>query len=160
MFPDTSYLMLLLIAAAVGLLVPLLAIPVSKRRSRLLADGSDAIWVGMANFRDPAGQEVPAVRDAFSDVGSLYGVTFSKKGDIRPVGGRLWVYGDRISWEPRIWLGRGHARPWQIPIAEVVEVSTRRGIGGHHAELETTSGTIRLEVVDPRGLKGALNLVE
>ncbi len=131
---DTSYLMWLLIAAAVGLLVPLLAIPVSRWRSRHLAEGSDAIWVGMANFRDPVMQEVPAVRAAFSDVGSLYGVTFSKMGDVRPVGGRLWVYGDRISWEPRIWLGRGHARPWQIPIDEVVAISTRRGFGGHHAE--------------------------
>ena len=55
------------------------------------------------------------MREALSQVGARYGSALSPTPRRqRPVGGLLFVFADRIRWEPTIWLGRGKARPWDV----------------------------------------------
>src|SRR5260221_8459396 len=144
------------LASGVGLMLP----KVSRRRNIKRAETAGALWSGLANFEATEAGQAPVVDAAVADVGRLYGSRFSRIGDLRPVGGVLLVRPDRVWWEPRIWLGRGRARGWELPAVAVrrVEVSMDR-LGSYHAKLVTDDGDIRFLVVDPDGLQAAVHLL-
>lgn len=151
-------LLLPLAGLGVGLVVALLLPPVSKRRNAERARRSGASWVGLANLDAQDREQAPVVLDALSSAGALYGSFFSPvaRGQ-RPVGGLLSIVGPELRWEPRIWLGRGHATGWRLPRSEITGLEVARiGINSSRATLQTLDGPIRIVMVDPDGLRGAL----
>jgi hypothetical protein len=134
--------------------------PISRRRNADRARRAGAVWAGIAQFdaRDSYLQ-APVVAGALSTLGSLYGSAFSSTSR-RIIGGRLWVYPDRVEWEPGIWLGRGHAEPWRLPLGEVdgaaveaLPLPTVRQVAGI---LRTAQGEIRFLIIDPKGFRRAM----
>jgi hypothetical protein len=122
------------------------------------------VWVGLANFDARDTDQADVVRRALADVGALYGASLSPPARRqRPVGGLLSVFTDRICWEPRIWLGRGKAHPWQVSPVDVAGVEVTKvpppAIRAYTAVLHTTTGDIRFGIVDPEGLQQAIRRV-
>lgn len=155
-------------AIAFGTLILVVAIAtpiVSRQRSARMARDLGAVWVGLANFEAAEPQPVPAVADSLAEVGPLYGHRFNRSplSHRRPVGGRLILYVDRLTWSPTIWLGRGAAQPWRIATADIVGVSTRRcplpAVSAWLATIRTTTGSIEMIVVDPKGLQRAIEQI-
>jgi hypothetical protein len=147
---------------SVGLIcVLVVTVPrVSRRRSARIARELGATWVGAANFEATKAQSVLVVASALAGIGPLYGHRFSRFGDRRPVGGRLAVYPDRVTWTPTIWLGRGSAKPWTILRKDIVGVSTERlplpAVSGWLLTLRTGEGLVRMIAVDPEGFEAAM----
>ena len=122
---------------------------------------SGAHWAGLANLDAADGPQAPVVAEALSEVGPLYGSRLSHVGmQNRPVGGILWLFPERITWEPRIWLGRGTARPWTIAPGEIRSVQIARlpppAMTGRRATLQLSGGSVALTVVDADGLVAGL----
>ena len=136
---------------------------ISRSRSLRIARELGATWVGLANFEAKKVQEVPVVAQALAGVGPLYGHRFGRLGDTRPVGGRLAVYPDRVTWTPTIWLGRGTAKPWSILRRDIIRVSTARlprpAVSGSLATLHTSEGVVEMLAVDPEGFEAAFQSV-
>ena len=135
--------------------------PVSRYRTTRRVRRSGALWAGLANLDAGDGQQAPVVADALSDVGPLYGSLLSHIGTMnRPVGGILWLFPEQVTWEPRIWLGRGTARPWTIAPGEIRSVVIARlpppAMTGWRATLHLARGSVALTVVDAVGLVAGL----
>lgn len=100
--------------------------------------------------------QVPTVAAAMADVGALYG-SFLSGVRRRPVGGVLNVFRDRIVWTPGIWLGRGHAKAWEIPADRIVGFDPASSHGtSATVGLVTVDGPIVMVVADAVGLGRAV----
>jgi hypothetical protein len=156
----TTQLLIVIVMLGAGLFAALVIPPISKWRNLKRAKASGARWVGMAQIEADEAHPVAAVQRAMSGVGTYYGSFSISRGLPRSVSGLLYVETDQLRWEPRIWLGRGKARPWRIPLSSVVGVTVTRlpppAVGAFSALLCTTEGNERVQVVDPDGLRGAL----
>ena len=118
--------------------------------------------MGLANADGLDTDQAPVVAHALADVGALYGSFFSPVArSQRPVGGLLFVFADALRWEPRIWFGRGNASSWSLPRAEVESVEVAKlpfpAMRSYRATIRTRDGDIRLTLIDPEGLRRALN---
>ena len=149
----------LVTALVLGVILAFVIPIVSRRRGVTRAAAAGARWSGLANFEASESGQAPVVADALRGVGKLYGASQSAR-DRRPVGGVLFVASDRLWWEPRIWLGRGKARPWQLPAGAVRDVIVERDplpvVRSYRATLHTDGGDIRFVVADPDGLREAI----
>lgn len=124
-----------------------------------------ALWAGLAQFDAAETHQAGVVHEALAGVGGLYGGSFSPRGGSqRPVGGVLFIFPDRLYWEPRIWLGRGKARSWELPTTAIVGVETVKmpppAIRGYTAVLHTTGGDVHFGIVDPDGLRYAVTAIQ
>lgn len=159
-----GWLLLAVLVVIIVSLVPVLLPEVSRRRGAKRARRAGAVWVGLANFDGLDVAQADVVRQALADVGDLYGASLSPARRQRPVGGLLWVFRDRICWEPRIWLGRGKARSWQLDARTVLGVTTAKvpppAIRAYRAVLHTREGDIRFGIVDPQGLEDAIHRLQ
>jgi hypothetical protein len=149
----------LILAAILAVVVP----PVSRTRNARRAQHEGALWVGLANMNPIDGAQAPVGQAALSDVGPLYGSGFSVWGPRnRPVGGLLWLFPDRITWEPRIWLGRGKAHSWTIAVRDLRSVEIQKlalpALRTYRAIFETPEGPISFLAIDPDGLAAAIRL--
>lgn len=148
-----------LVGLGVGGILALVLPGISRRRNLDRARKSGAVWVGMANFDALAEGQAPVIVEALSGVGALYGEFFSPLSQ-RPVGGLLSVFPEVLRWEPRIWLGRGHAKGWELLRTQVTGVDITKlpppALRSFEATVHTTSGEIRFMVLDPDGLRSSL----
>ena len=152
----------LLIGLAVGGVASLVIPIVSRRRNLDRARTAGAEWVGLANFDGLDAQQAPVVAEALANVGPFYGSFFSPVArSQRPVGGLLYVFAEELHWQPRLWLGRGHAAGWSLPRSDVDSVEVARmpppALRSYRATIHTHRGEIRFTLVDHKGLRRALD---
>lgn len=154
--PLELWIVAIVVAVVLAVTIP----PISRRRGSARAAGAGALWSGLANFDATETGQAPVVAQALAGVGRLYGSFFSRLGDRRPVGGVLFVDRERIWWEPRVWLGRGKARSWELQSAAVrdlvIDKDLPPAVRSYHATLRTDDGDIRFALVDPDGLSEAI----
>lgn len=133
---------------------------ISKRRNLRRAQEAGARWAGFAQFDGSEKGQAPVVEHALSGMGQLYGslLTWGGRGPM-PVAGLLYVFGDRLRWEPRIWLGRGKAKPWDLSLAEFRALNIARVphvLRSYDATIVTDQGTVHFLTVDSDGLRHVL----
>jgi hypothetical protein len=115
----TGYVWTILAAVLFGVVISGVVPAVSRRRNRRRAQASGALWVGLANFGASQGGQAPVVEHALSGTGPLYGSSLSRTGRQKPVGRLRYLSRDALRWEPTIWLGRGKASDWELPMAKL-----------------------------------------
>jgi hypothetical protein len=133
------------------------------RAGRAAARRTGALWGGMAQLDADRQQNVPQVAQALMSLGQAYGGSRWTRYPVqRIVGGILVVSRTDLTWQPRLWLGRGHAASWSLPVADVASYSITRPTGslvGQDVCLQTVGGqTVFLVISDARGLAAALNV--
>jgi hypothetical protein len=157
-----AYTVATLVGLVIGAIVAISVPGRSRRRNRIRARNSGAQWVGLANVDALDDSLLPAVRRALSSVGSYYGERLAgRRISQRPVGGLLFVFADRVHWEPRIWLGRGHAESWVLKREKVTSADVTRlplpALRSFIATIRTEEGSVRMTIVDPDGFMRALS---
>ena len=154
------WLIALAVGVAGGAVAALLIPPISKRRGLEAAHRAGAVWAGLAHFNASESGQAPVVQRALSGVGPMYGAFFAQDWN-RPLGGRLLVFADHITWEPGLWLGRGRPKPWTLQRADITSVETDKlpppAVRSFEATLHTSGGPIHFLVADPDGLRQALS---
>lgn len=157
----SGFIATIVVATFLGVVFATVIPPVSRRRNVKRAKSAGARWVGLANFDASQTDQAPVVQQALSGTGPLYGSSLSPVGRQKPVGGLLYVFDARLRWEPTIWLGRGKAAAWEVPMDKVSGVQIARrplpAIRSYEATIATADGDIRFLLVDPRGLGNALH---
>jgi hypothetical protein len=150
----------LLIGMAMGAVLSLVIPPVSRRAGvrRALRDG--ALWAGLATLDAARQDQAPVVAAALSVVRRPYGQRFSGTRDERPVAGHLYVFTDRLEWQPWFYLGPGKPRSWVVPRQAITGWEVVKppppAMSGYQAVLRTDDGPISCLVVDGDGLLRAL----
>lgn len=144
------------IGALLLVLVCVVMVTALGRSGRAAARREGALWGGLAQLDVDEARDVPQVAAAVSGVGRLFG---GRRG-ARSVGGVLVVTRDELRWEPRLWLGRGSAQGWELPVRDLRGWELHRPAGalvGHELRLAVVGGgTVRLQVADEETLRAAL----
>ncbi len=148
----------LMLGVPIVVVITLVGPSLSTRRNLVRARTTGAIWAGMANI-DASTEQAPVVAHAMVSLGGVPGASLTGYRQ-RIVGGQLYVFADRVHWEPRLWLGRGHAEPWHIPRSAILGVQIQKwpapSFRSFDVWLHTEEGDIKLGIVDPQGLEAAL----